>query len=72
MNGQVQLKVDPFKYIGSAQTADGTSASEVMIGLVQVYSAMPKPAVRRKKNNGMSFAIKTTPYTKSLVMSKLY
>ena len=39
MNGQVQYKVDPFKYIGSAQTSDGTLAKEVKIRLVQVYSA---------------------------------
>ena len=70
MNGQSSIKSGPVQIHGSAQTVDGTSAKEVKISLVQVYSAMTKPAVRRK-NNGMSFAIKTKLYIKSLVLSRL-
>ena len=50
--------------MGPAKTADGTSAKEVKVRLVQVHSAMTKPAVR-----GMSFAIKTKLYIKSLIVS---
>ena len=41
MNGQT-LKVDQFKYLGSAQTKDGTSVKEVKIRRAQAHSAMTR------------------------------
>ena len=44
MNGQMLVEVHPFKYLGYAQTKDGTSEKEVKIRLAEAHSAMTRLA----------------------------
>ena len=45
MNRQTLEEVDQFKYLGSAQTKDGTSVKEVKTRLAQTHSAMTRLAI---------------------------